>query len=119
MLILIQRLIGKMATTSAIAGIVSGSKQRNSTIRFTEGILKRTQTMVGRISTSIAMDVIAASSSEAVIATTRSGVLAMLVQASRLRGAVTLFPRVENSNIAPSGTRKNAPISKKMATRKT
>src|ERR1700694_707739 len=43
MLILLQRLIGKMPTTSAIAGIVSGSRQRNSTIRFTEGILKRTQ----------------------------------------------------------------------------
>jgi len=41
----------------------------------------------------------------------KSGALTMLVQASNVRGAVTLFPRVENSNIAPIGNRKNAPSS--------
>src|ERR1700694_839853 len=104
MLILIQRLMGTRPTTSAMAGMVSGSKQRNSTTRS---------------STSIAIDVMAASSSDAVMASTRSGVLIMLVQASRVRGAVSLFPRVENSNIAPIGTRKNAPMTRRTATRKT
>src|ERR1700674_3611174 len=118
-LILIQRLIGTRPTTSAMAGMVSGSRQRNSTTRCRPGNRNRTQTMVGRRSTSIAMEVIAASSRDAVIASIRSGVLMMLVQASRVRGAVSLFPRVENSNIAPIGTRKNAPMTRRTATRKT
>src|SRR5437667_272464 len=62
---------------------------------------------------------IAASSSEAMIASTRSGVLMMLVHASMVRGAVTLLPRVENSNIAAIGTRKNTPMARKTAERKT
>jgi hypothetical protein len=36
-----------------------------------------------------------------------------------VRGAVTLLPRVENSNIAAMGTRKNAPITTKTTPRKT
>src|SRR5438876_629794 len=57
MLILIQRLIGKRPTTSAMAGIVSGSRQINSTIRLSLGRRSRTQTMVGRSRTSIAIEV--------------------------------------------------------------
>src|SRR5712664_3956935 len=119
MLMRIQRLMGKMPTTRAMAGIVSGSKERNSTIRLSDGSLRRTQTIVGMSSTSIAIDVIAASSSEAVMASMRSGVLRMLVHASMVRGAVTLLPRVENSNIAAMGTRKKAPMTRNTITRKT
>src|SRR5712664_296866 len=118
MLILIQRLIGTRPTTSAMAGIVSGSRHRNSTIRCRPGSRRRTQTMVGKRMASMAIDVMTASSSDAVIASIRSGVLAMLVHASRVRGAVALLPRVENSNIAPIGTRKKAPITRKTMTRK-
>ena len=65
------------------------------------------------------MDVIAASSSEAMIASTRSGVLMMLVHATSVRGAMTLFPRVENSNIAAMGPRKKSPMMRNTTPRKT
>src|SRR5207302_4359950 len=103
-----------MPTTSAIAGTVSGIRQMNSMARFSCGNLKRTQTMVGRSRTSMARQVITASSSEAVMALTRSGVWTMFFQASRFRGALIALPRVENSSIAPMGTRKKAPNTIKM-----
>src|ERR1700687_69866 len=100
-----------------MAGIGRGRKQRNSTIGLSEGSRNRTQTMVGSNSTSIAIEVMAASSSEATIASMRSGVLTMLVHATRVRGLSTLVPRVENSNIAAIGARTNAPSTRKTAPR--
>src|SRR6266550_6192044 len=110
--------MGLIPTTRAIAGTVSGMRQMNSTTRLIRGRRSRTQTMVGSTSTSITTDVIAASSSEAMIASVRPGVLAICVHASRLRGALMELPRVENSNIAPIGTRKKAPSTRNTVIRK-
>src|SRR6266508_4388288 len=109
--------MGTMPTTSAIAGTVNGIRQMNSITRLRPGNLSRTHTIVGSSRTSIAIQVIAASSREAVIASVRSGVWTMFFHASRLRGAVSALPRVENSNIAPMGTRKNAPRTRKTIAR--
>src|SRR5438094_4980284 len=106
-----------MPTTSAIAGTVSGMRQMNSMTRLRTGNRKRTHTNVGRSRTSMAMVVIAASSSDAVMASASSGVLTMFCQASRLRGAVSELPRVENSNMDAIGMRKNAPMTMKTAAR--
>src|SRR6267378_1905087 len=108
-----------MPTTSAIAGTVSGRRQMNSMIRVKPGRRSRTQTMVGSSKTSIPIEVIAASSRETEIACTRSGTLMMSAQVSSVRGAVRLLPRVENSTMAPIGTRKNAPMTRKTVARKT
>src|SRR5256885_3880517 len=107
-----------MPTTSAIAGTVSGSRQMNSTTRLIRGRRRRTHTIVGRTRTSMSAIVIAASSSEATIASVNPVVLVICVHASSVRGALMLLPRVENSNMAPIGTRKNAPRTTKTTTRK-
>src|SRR5438105_10424393 len=110
--------MGRMPTTRAMAGTVSGIKQMNSMTRLRPGRRSRTQTMVGSTSTSMTTEVIAASSSDAMIASPRPGVVPMAVQALRVRGALTLFPRVENSNMAPIGPRKKAPRTTKTTMRK-
>src|ERR1051326_93702 len=110
--------MGRSPTTSAIAGTVSGSRQMNSTMRLRPGSLSRTQTMVGSSRTSMVTDVITASSSEAVMASVRVGVLKMLAHASSVRGAVSVLPRVENSSMPTSGVMKNAPITRKTTTLK-
>src|SRR5438270_4662159 len=107
-----------MPTTRAIAGTVSGSRQMNSMILLKAGRRSRTQTMVGRSRASMATEVITASCSETEMAWTRSGTLMMAVHVSSVRRAVKLFPRVENSNMAPIGTRKNAPMTRKTVMRK-
>src|SRR6266849_765280 len=100
--------MGTMPTTSAIAGTVSGSRQMNSTTRLRPGNLSLTHTIVGSKRTSIAMQVMAAISSDAVIASVRSGVFTMDPHALRVLSLISR-PRVENSSIAAIGTRKNAP----------
>src|SRR5437867_2471196 len=74
--------------------------------------------MVGTSKSSMPSEVKTASPNEARMAATRSGVCAMVSQALRVRGAVSVTPRVENSNMAPIGTRKKAPSTRKTATRK-
>src|SRR5437588_511961 len=111
--------MGRRPTTSAIAGTVRGSKQMNSTMRLRRGSRSRTQTMVGSSSISIAIDVMAASCREAVIASTMSGVLKIEAHASSVRGAFSPLPRVENSNMAMSGVMKKAPITTNTTTLKT
>src|SRR6266568_5628212 len=110
--------MGRSPTTRAMAGTVSGMRQMNSTMRFRRGRRRRTQTMVGSSSANIKTEVMTASSSEATIASVKPGVVAMLVQASRVRGESMLFPRVENSNIAPIGMRKNPPSTTNTTMRK-
>src|SRR5256714_2323755 len=117
MLIDNQRYSGARPATSTIAGMVSGSKHRNSITRFRRGRRKRTQIMVGTSRTSIPTEVITARTRDARIAATRSGVWKMVCQAASVRGA-SPFPRVENSNIAPIGTKKKAPKTRKTTTRK-
>src|SRR5258708_276293 len=90
----------------------------NSTMRQMRGRRSRTQTIVGRSRASIPSDVITASCREVTIPFTRPGVWAIRSQASSVRGEVTSLPRVENSSIAPTGMRKNAPISSNTTTRK-
>ena len=53
--------------------------------------------------------VIAASSSDAVMASTSSGSEPMLVNALRVRGLSMPTPRVANSTMATMGSRKNRP----------
>ena len=89
----------------------------NSTIRLRRGSLRRTQTIVGTSSTSIAIEVMRASCSEAKIASVRSGYLGIDCQYSRVREP--LLARVENSIIAPRGTRKKIAASAKTTYRKT
>src|SRR5213594_3936151 len=74
--------------------------------------------MVGTSKSSIPSEVKTASPNEARIAATRSGVWPIVSQALRVRGASSVTPRVENSNMAPIGTRKKAPSTRKTATRK-
>src|ERR1700730_4207185 len=115
---LIHTYMGRRPTTSAMAGTVSGRRQMNSTARLRPGSRSRTQAMVGSSRASMATEVIAASCNETVMAVTRSGVVPIADQASRVRGALMPLPRVENSNIAPIGRRKNAPITSKTVVRK-
>src|SRR5205823_15013455 len=74
--------------------------------------------MVGTSKSRMPSEVKTASPNEARMAATRSGVCAMVSQALRVRGAVSVTPRVENSNMAPIGTRKKAPSTRKTATLK-
>src|SRR5881227_4313516 len=110
--------MGANPATSTIAGIVNGRRQRNSITRLRWGSRKRTQIMVGTSNRSIPSEVSTASAREAKMAATRSGVCAIVSQALRVRGASSVTPRVENSNMAPIGTRKKAPSTRKTATRK-
>src|SRR3984893_18566440 len=115
---LIHTYMGRRPTTSAMAGTVSGRRQMNSTARLRPGSRSRTQAMVGSSRASMAIEVIAASCNETVMAVTRSGVVPIADQASRVRGALMPLPRVENSNIAPIGSRKNAPMTSRTVVRK-
>src|ERR1700674_5848783 len=90
----------------------------NSTMRLIGGRRSRTHTIVGSSKTSIPSDVITASCSEVTIPFTRPGVWAICTQASSVRGEVTLLPRVENSSMAPIGTRKKAPMTRRTTARK-
>src|SRR5256886_11773829 len=74
--------------------------------------------MGGTSKSSIPSEVKTASPNDAGMAATRSGVCPMLSQALSVRGAVSVTPRVENSNMAPIGRRKKAPSTRKTATRK-
>ena len=67
--------------------------------------------MVGRSSASIPAEVIRASSSDAVMASTSSGSAPMLVKALRVRGLPIPTPRVANSTMAAIGSRKKRPSS--------
>ena len=82
--------------------MVSGSRQTNSTARRSAGTRSWTQTMVGTSRTSISSTVSAASSSDSVMASTRSGSLPIASQESSVRSPPT--PRVENSSMAKSGS---------------
>src|SRR6266571_462608 len=115
---LIQMYSGLMPTTSAIAGTVRGIRQMNSTMRLRRGRRNRTHTMVGSSKPSIKSDVINASSRDTVIAVASSGVLGIAAHAENVRAELMPMPRVENSNIAPIGTRKNAAASAKITMRK-
>ena len=57
-----------MPTTITSGGTVSGSRQRNSTVRDSLGTRSRTQIMVGTSSTTISSTVSTASSSEETMA---------------------------------------------------
>src|SRR5579864_7064687 len=116
---LIQTYRGLRPTTRAIAGTVNGKRQMNSTMRLIRGSRSRTQTIVGSSKASIPSDVITASCREVTIPFTSPGVCAIRSQASSVRGEVTSVPRVENSSIAPTGMRKNAPMRSSTTTRKT
>ena len=65
--------------------------------------------MVGRSRASIPKEVITASSSDAVMASTSSGSEPMLVNAVRVRGLLMPTPRVANSTMAAIGRRKKRP----------
>ena len=64
---------GASPTTSTIAGMVSGSRQMNSTSRRSPGSRSRTQIAVGTSSTSISSAVSTAWPSEATMPSARSG----------------------------------------------
>src|SRR3989442_15152936 len=110
--------MGASPATSTMAGMVSGNRQRNSITRLRWGSRRRTQIMVGTSSTSMPSEVRTANPNEARMAATRSGVCAMVSHAFSVRGASSVTPRVENSNMAPIGTRKKAPSTRKTAIRK-
>ena len=61
-----------MPTTITSAGIVSGSRQRNSMSCLARGTRRRTQIIVGTSSTTISTTVNSASSSEAMMEVRRS-----------------------------------------------
>jgi hypothetical protein len=70
---LTQAYTGARPTTSTIAGMVSGSRQMNSTNRRRPGSRNRTQIAVGTSRTSIRIAVSAACLSDAVMPSARSG----------------------------------------------
>ena len=78
-----------------------------------------TQTIVGTRSTSAAIEVIAASSSDTMIAALRSGSEGICRQYVSVLAAPIPVPRVLNSNIAAIGTRKNSPAAMNTPVRKT
>ncbi len=99
-----------MPTTSTIAGITSGSRHRNSSSRLRTGSRRCTHTIVGSSSSSISALVSTASWSEVAIASSSARSSAIDVQAEKSRPPSSP-PRVENSSIATSGSRKKAPSS--------
>ncbi len=68
-----QAYTGASPTTSTMAGMVSGSRQMNSTTRRSHGSRSRTQTTVGTSSTSISRTVSSTRPNEDFIPVHRSG----------------------------------------------
>ena len=93
-------------TTITSAGIVSGSRQRNSISPRARGTRSRTHTIVGTSSATISTTVKSASSSDATIEARRSSSVTMRAQLSQVRPGALPRTWVEKSNIASSGTKK-------------
>ena len=89
------------------AGMVSGSRQRNSTIRAAPGTRSRTQIIVGTSSTTMPTTVSRASSSDVVIASVIVGSSARARQASPVRSPVAGIVVLKSSS-ARSGSTKYA-----------
>jgi hypothetical protein len=95
-----------------MAGIVSGSRQTNSTTRRSRGSRRRTQITVGTSSTSMSSTVSTTSPAESVMPAHRSGYVSPSFRQSTSSRQVSNdsfppAPRVVNSSIASSGSRKN------------
>ena len=95
-----------MPTTITSAGMVSGSRHRNSISFFARGTRRRTHTIVGTSRATISTTVKSASSSEEMIEDRE--VLVGDHERPVVPGASRALPRtwVEKSNIASSGTKK-------------
>ena len=95
-----------MPTTITRAGMVSGRRQRNSTVRDIPGTRRRTQIIVGTSSATIRTTVKTASSRDETMASRRSSFSTRATQASEVRPVASPLARVLKSSIESRGSAK-------------